>query len=311
MKNLLTTLVLLSLMVMAHGQNQEQKSIASPYDKGHSRLNPMPPICRDVSKNKTIDYGAFRILYALNATKISDPKTYDDLQRLEIGSEYSKYYSQFVFQRDSAITSDLINFNELNKTNEELSEDGVQVSMIIDGKFQGWSPYLFSEIFKDLSKNKLTEYCRMPEGCSKYNSQYLEDLPVQDWKIDSKTQIIAGYLCQKATCDFRGRSYTAWFAVDIPISNGPWKFGGLPGLILKVYDDKEEYVFECVSIENFKEKHPITLLDTYKTYQKMERKSLNELLKRIQENYYQLSGLTPRKGEVFPALNSYNPLERE
>lgn len=53
----------------------------------------------------------------------------------------------------------------------------------------------------------------------------------------------------KATCTFRGREYTAWFCVDIPISNGPWKFGGLPGLILKVYDKDHLFVFESIEIE--------------------------------------------------------------
>lgn len=64
------------------------------------------------------------------------------------------------------------------------------------------------------------------------------------------------YTCVKATAKFRGRTYEAWFASDIPIFNGPWKFGGLPGLILSLTDSKNEYHFECIGIENLKNRNP-------------------------------------------------------
>jgi GLPGLI family protein len=62
-----------------------------------------------------------------------------------------------------------------------------------------------------------------------------------DWELHDETKSIANFLCQKATTHFRGRIYTAWFAQDIPVKFGPWKFHGLPGLILEVYD--ENYYF--------------------------------------------------------------------
>jgi GLPGLI family protein len=40
--------------------------------------------------------------------------------------------------------------------------------------------------------------------------------------------------------------HTAWFALDIPISDGPWKFCGLPGLIMEVYDKGEQQYF-CIN----------------------------------------------------------------
>ena len=73
----------------------------------------------------------------------------------------------------------------------------------------------------------------------KYGKQYFlkEDIPQMKWKIykdDSKK--IGNYNCLKATTTFRGRDYTAWFTTEIPVLFGPWKFNGLPGLILEVYD---------------------------------------------------------------------------
>ena len=56
-----------------------------------------------------------------------------------------------------------------------------------------------------------------------------------------------------ATADFCGRHWTAWFATDIPVSDGPWKLGGLPGLILEAYDKGHQYTFTAVGLERVKE----------------------------------------------------------
>ncbi len=66
----------------------------------------------------------------------------------------------------------------------------------------------------------------------------LEDQISHQWEIQSDTKSIAGFNCTKAIIDFRGRRYAAWFAPDIPVNAGPWKFYGLPGLIMEVKDDK-------------------------------------------------------------------------
>lgn len=57
------------------------------------------------------------------------------------------------------------------------------------------------------------------------------------WKLHKETKKIGKFSCQKATIKFRGRNYTAWFSNQIPVRYGPWKFQGLSGLILEVYDD--------------------------------------------------------------------------
>lgn len=77
---------------------------------------------------------------------------------------------------------------------------------------------------------------------------YEEDYMPQDWVMSDSTKAILGYTCQKAECDFRGRHYIAWFSTEIPLCDGPWKFNGLPGLILEVYDSKMFYHFIAVGI---------------------------------------------------------------
>lgn len=69
------------------------------------------------------------------------------------------------------------------------------------------------------------------------------------WVITNEKQKILKYKCTKATASFRGREYIAWFTEDIAIQNGPWKFCGLPGLIIKIHDKDKFYEFELDAID--------------------------------------------------------------
>lgn len=63
------------------------------------------------------------------------------------------------------------------------------------------------------------------------------------WKIAADTKKINNYNLQKATAVFGGRNWTAWFTPDINIPEGPYKFRGLPGLVLYVEDDKKDFIY--------------------------------------------------------------------
>ncbi|QOW09813.1 GLPGLI family protein [Kaistella flava (ex Peng et al. 2021)] len=78
-----------------------------------------------------------------------------------------------------------------------------------------------------------------------------------NWKLEKETKKFENYTLQKATTTFGGRNWTAWFAKEINISEGPYKFRGLPGIIFQLYDDKNNFDFTLV--KSFK------LKTTYKT----------------------------------------------
>lgn len=85
------------------------------------------------------------------------------------------------------------------------------------------------------------------------------------WKITKERKKILNYNCIKATTEFRGRAYEAWYTEEIPIPNGPWKLCGLPGLIVKAYDDKLAFVFDLKEI-NLKTKFDEKIISIPKEY---------------------------------------------
>ncbi|TLX23432.1 GLPGLI family protein [Chryseobacterium indologenes] len=85
-----------------------------------------------------------------------------------------------------------------------------------------------------------------------------------NWRILPDKQKIGGYSAQKATTNFGGREWVAWFTPEIPFQDGPYKFYGLPGLILKVSDKTNSHSFEIVSVEKKKSNYDILNDITYK-----------------------------------------------
>lgn len=60
---------------------------------------------------------------------------------------------------------------------------------------------------------------------------------------------VMGYKCRKARLKYEGREWIAWYPPpDLPISSGPWKFYGFPGLVLKAEDTTGTHRFEAYSL---------------------------------------------------------------
>ena len=78
---------------------------------------------------------------------------------------------------------------------------------------------------------------------------YTDSLPAFNWQLKSEYKDIAGHRCAKAIGKYMGRTYEAWYATDIPTHVGPWKFYGLPGLVLSVYDVQHQYSFTFIDMQ--------------------------------------------------------------
>lgn len=121
---------------------------------------------------------------------------------------------------------------------------------------------------------------------------YEETIPHMEWTIQMETNTISGYFCQSAQTVFRGRTYTVFFTVDIPLGMGPWKFNGLPGLILYAYDEDRNFCWKIRSISQ-SETGPILLAQDRKKhkcrsmseYKKLSDKLLKDPLGTYTESY--------------------------
>jgi len=190
------------------------------------------------TKSDVLDLAFIKITYKLTYVKNTEhPDVKDsDVEVLLIGKNYSKYYS-----------------SQYEDYNKEIFKGSYY-----DGIPNPPSGTLGMEIIKNNLENKLI-YTELKTHPFEQNFMYKEEIPRMNWQISAEKKTIASYTCTKATTTFRGRRYEAWFSPEIPIPNGPWKFSGLPGLILSIADSKNEYHFECIGIENLIKQKPIVL----------------------------------------------------
>ena len=81
----------------------------------------------------------------------------------------------------------------------------------------------------------------------------LETKDIQTWILTTEKKQVKEITLQKATTTWGGRNWIAWFATEIAFQEGPYKFNGLPGLIVEVSDDQNNYKFSLAKSENLKE----------------------------------------------------------
>lgn len=249
----------------------------------------------------TLDYTYLNVHYRqiVREDKLVPDKLTESEMVLQIGKQISKYSNYKLLMNDSIMAAEL--------ERPELSMSSIVNSSLARIKKAG---------------DRSTVVKNYPEGQYLFQKgvlldaySYQEDIPVFDWTIAEDTLTVSGYLCRKATCRFRGRDYIAWYAPDIPLSNGPWKFNGLPGLILKVEDTGRDYSFECAALYQVGWQSPV-----YVTKRKREIKTTREKFNQVEKTSMNNPGATmvnsglvtiPNGGEMSRKKFPYNPIELE
>lgn len=198
-----------------------------------------------ISQEKVLDKAYLKCQYKHSYLKDTmDVATYDDLFILQIGKNISKFYSYYTFQADSLGKTPDGNkvWKEIfNKSLDDLTRHRDKTRFL--SSFPRARSATF--VYKNYPQGQMT----VTDGVVGEHAIYKDTLYAQQWQITDSTKTVLGYTCQKAECDFRGRRWTVWFAPDIPVSDGPWKLGGLPGLIMEAYDRGKQYYFVIVGLE--------------------------------------------------------------
>lgn len=125
-------------------------------------------------------------------------------------------------------------------------------------------------IYKDYQDNELI----LAEKVFQYELKYEQDLKQIDWEIQPENKEILGFSVQKATGTFAGRNYIAWFAPELPFSDGPYKFSGLPGLILEISDLQGHYDFSLTGFQELEK--PVDKLLNLDNYKAVSQKELDQ-----------------------------------
>ncbi|KUJ57736.1 GLPGLI family protein [Chryseobacterium aquaticum] len=170
----------------------------------------------------------YQVTMKPDASNKADVKT--ENAYLDISAEKSMFYSENRIKRDSVMKANFQSSGArgFNRDQMESLRSNINYSIEKDKKNQ-----------KILYKDRL--------GRDIYS--YEEDRPL-DWKILSETTKIGEYKVQKAETDFGGRKWTVWFTTDLPYQDGPYKFTGLPGLVVKAEDSEGDYSFDLM--KNYK-----------------------------------------------------------
>ncbi|SEW10737.1 GLPGLI family protein [Chryseobacterium wanjuense] len=164
--------------------------------------------------------------FVSDSTKKDESKT--ELMFLDVAKKGSKFFSRNLFVSDSLLQVQ-------NKGgNRDFSK--IKFGMIgfkVEKSYPDYKVIFFNRL--DMDEYKV------------YDERKL------NWKILPDKEKIGEFNAQKAIADFAGRKWIAWFVSDIPIQDGPYKFHGLPGLIVKIEDETKSHSFVLKEIKNLKQ----------------------------------------------------------
>ncbi len=188
------------------------------------------------SQNSTYDYRlVYKYEFQTDSTDVNSVKQEDMI--LLLNDEKSYFYSSLKFALDDLVK---------NNPNAGLQELLALRKSVPTNRVK-------SEIEKSTKSSSNIYY----EKISGITYRFKEDKLTFNWKVESKEKQIHNFICKKATVNFAGRNYTAWYTTEIPISDGPYKFKGLPGMIIEIYDSKNHHHFTLKSFKKEKGTFPL------------------------------------------------------
>lgn len=191
-------------------------------------------LCYAQTDKKDILQGDFTYLLKARLNTQTPDYIHQEFFSLQIGDKRAFFASSQSIKRDSTFEKSLI---------REDNKDG-SISLSLK---KGVSMPKTKFSYTIIQSNENTQYFELA-GMAKLT--YKEPV-ISNWKLMNETKVINTIPCKKAEVSFKGRNWTAWYSTEIPFPYGPYKFSGLPGLIVKITDEKGDYDFELVkSVSN-------------------------------------------------------------
>lgn len=175
--------------------------------------------CAVYSQNQRFIYE-----YKFVSDSTAKDKTESETMYLDISKKGSKFYSH-----NKAVADSLIKEMDKKGTHDFKNITFGKVDHIVEKTYPDYKILFFDRVDMDTYK--------------------ILDERLLDWKIISDKEKIGAFNAQKATTNFAGRQWIAWFTSDIPFQDGPYKFRGLPGLIIKIEDKSKSHSFVLAEVK--------------------------------------------------------------
>ena len=129
---------------------------------------------------------------------------------------------------------------------------------------------------------------------------YEEPMDGIRWELLPEEATVCGYACRKASGTYGGRTWTVWYAPEIPVRFGPWKLCGLPGLVMAAEDVDGIHRFSAVQFRKGTSGAAFpTVSDAIRTTRAKFLKAKNNFEENPMENLQleAVSSITIMKGE--------------
>ena len=136
-------------------------------------------------------------------------------------------------------------------------------------------------IYRDRANNETLEIMTLlNKDCALRDS-----IVCQNWKIKNDMKEVAGHICMNASRydSLKGKEVIAWFALDLPISAGPDRYCGLPGMILEVNEANGALVYTATSILFSEEKMEIKKPEVKKKRKIIDIQEYNRIVSKFME----------------------------
>ncbi len=225
----------------------------------------------NLSGRTQLDNGLYKCTYTYTAKTTVAGK--DDVVTsetvLHIGEHGAKFADESVFIPDSLVS---------------VGAPGNKIQMA-NLKTYGQDYPFTATVYQNYPEGKTT----MVDVCQSNYAVLTENIDVFDWELTEDTLTVCNHLCYKAIAKYGGRTWEAWYADDIPLSYGPWKLAGLPGLILAAHDTDGVNSFVINSMQ-----HSDVIVTRVKNVKEVpvNRKDYIRLKDEYENQKYSISGTT-------------------
>ncbi|MFC6268673.1 GLPGLI family protein [Frigoriflavimonas asaccharolytica] len=173
--------------------------------------------------------------YTFVKDSLEQDKPISEAMTLDITPNGSRYYSYGIYERDSTMQAEMSKQLKMATNGSNISFKSISTSS--------------KATIKSVVNKSYPNFAISSNEKMGMNTYKVTDARNIIWKIQPEKMMVGKFNAQKATTEMYGRRWTAWFSTELPFQDGPYKFHGLPGLIVKIEDETKSHIIELQGVK--------------------------------------------------------------